>query len=1053
MSEAVTGARADAGPLVTDTDHLKSLLGIPYSDEQLEAITAPLGQAQAIIAGAGSGKTAVMAARVVWLVGHVGVKPEEILGLTFTTKAAAELRGRVRASLARAGISTEEGEPEVQTYHAFASALIREQGLRIGLEPDMQVLTPAKRFQLAANVVHTHEGGMSRVSTHTPTVVNDMLALDGQLSEHLVTSEQLRDEDRALIAEIESLPTTVKRQREAVEASLKRIELSGLVDEYREAKRLANVMDFSDQMAWGAQLAELPEVKADLQSRFSVVLLDEYQDTSIAQRDFLRSLFLGLSISAVGDPAQGIYGWRGAASGNLTGFLDDFTPEGEEPGTAFSLSVTRRCAPEIIDLAGVIAKEFYNLDSVKAVVKELEAAPENAPGEVSVALHESITDEIDALVDAVEAEHARVSEWSKIAVLVRISKENSELVRALRKRGIPVELVGLTGLLSQPEVLDVLSVIEVLDDVTNNPAMLRLLTGPRWRIGDRDLVRLGRRAKQLAREYEEEVPPAQSHEDNLKMLLDEATKDFEPTLVHSLLEAIESPGDEDYSEQARERFADVAAMFGRLRRHAHEPLPDLYRLAVRELDLDVELDVAGIGTDNLALLGDAISDYSADEPYATLSGLLAYLDAERENNNGMEVAAPTEANSVKILTIHKAKGLEFATVFIPFVSKDVFPNKKSRDSWVTVAKALPHSLRGDGDQLPVWDVEGDKHGTDFGAEMKKDSDMEEVRLAYVGFTRAETKLHISGHYWGRTQKNPRGSSRFLETVKEWLAKRGIEPTTWADPPEEDAINPNQVDTARDWPAPVAQLETRREFAELVRAQQAAGESPAEDTDADAEVSADLVRLAREVDALLAEADAAESDVIEVERPASLSVTSLMSAAKDEAAFAAQLARPMPRRPAAAARFGTRFHAWVESRYGQQSLFDPEDLPGRGDDDIDNEPDLEKLQAAFEKSVYANREPAATEESFTLQLGSYTAIGTIDAVFATDDGYEVVDWKTNRAADADPLQLALYRLAWAESHGLDPSKVTASFYYVRLDKTVTYTDLPGRAELETQLGLA
>ena len=162
---------------------------------------------------------------------------------------------------------------------------------------------------------------------------------------------------------------------------------------------------------------------------------------------------------------------------------------------------------------------------------------------------------------------------------------------------------------------------------------------------------------------------------------------------------------------------------------------------------------------------------------------------------------------------------------------------------------------------------------------------------------------------------------------------------------------------------------------------------------------------------------------------------------------------MPRRPAAAARFGTRFHAWVESRYGQQSLFDPEDLPGRGDDDIDNEPDFEKLQAAFEKSVYANREPAATEESFTLQLGSYTAIGTIDAVFATDDGYEVVDWKTNRAADADPLQLALYRLAWAESHGLDPSKVTASFYYVRLDKTVTYTDLPGRAELETLLGLA
>ena len=132
-----------------------------------------------------------------------------------------------------------------------------------------------------------------------------------------------------------------------------------------------------------------------------------------------------------------------------------------------------------------------------------------------------------------------------------------------------------------------------------------------------------------------------------------------------------------------------------------------------------------------------------------------------------------------------------------------------------------------------------------------------------------------------------------------------------------------------------------------------------------------------------------------------------------------------------------------------------ELPGRGDEDIEDDSDLNELKAIFEQSPYVDRQPIATEVSFTLQLGTQTMIGTIDAVFPGDDGYEyeIVDWKTNKQERADPLQLALYRLAWAESHDIDVSKVKASFYYIRLDKTVTFTDLPGRAEIEAQFGLA
>lgn len=1055
-------AEKAGSPLIRSTEHLKEVLGIPYSEEQLAAITAPLGQAQAIIAGAGSGKTAVMAARVVWLVGHEGVAPESILGLTFTTKAASELGRRVRSSLNVAGINTDEGEPEVSTYHAFASALIREHGLRIGVEPDLQVLTAAKRFQLAANVVRSHRGRLEFVSPTTKTTVKYLLALDGQLSEHLKTTAELRELDRELISDLQALTKPHSFQTTILKAAQTRMELSLLVDEYREAKSRANVMDFSDQMAWGAQLAQSEDVISSLRERFDVILLDEYQDTSIAQRDLLQSLFRGCSISAVGDPAQGIYGWRGAASGNLTGFLKDFADPVSGPGQAFSLSVTRRCAPQIIDLAGEIAKDFYSQADVAAVVKPLEAAKENADGEISVSLYGTVTEEIEALAHKIRAEHDRGLAWSKIAVLVRNSSENRELVRELRAQDIPVELVGLTGLLSQPEVLDVLSVLEVLEDVTNNPALLRVLTGPRWRIGNRDLVLLGKRARFLAQEPQAPAQPNASHEEMLARALDKATEKSEATLVHSILEAIESPGEAPYGEGANQRFAEIADMFARLRRHAHEPLPDLTRMVIRELDLDVELEVAGIGTDNLALLLDAIADFADGEPYATLTGLLAYLSAEEDHNQGMEVAAPTQADSVKVLTIHKAKGLEYATVFMPFVCDKVFPSGRSRESWLTTASALPHPLRGDAEQLPVWDF-SDHNGKIFGAEMKSDSLMEEIRLAYVGFTRAETSLNLSGHRWGRTQKKPRNLSDFLDVTVGWLRERGIEPLVWAPEPDAEDINPHKLDTEREWPAPVSAMEDRRKFAELV-AEQCAGENDATD-ERDGDVGADLVNsgavsdrmaaIEADVLALLTEAETNETDRIEVDRPRSLSVTAMMAIASDESGFAENLARPMPRRPAAAARFGTRFHAWVETRYDQQSLFDLVDLEGRGDEDIADDSDLASLKQTFEYSEYAQRQPLATEVSFTLQFGTQTMIGTIDAVFGADGEYEyeIVDWKTNKQANADPLQLALYRLAWAESKGVPIEKVKASFFYVRLNSTVTFDDLPDRAQIEELFGLA
>lgn len=1034
--------------LVRDENHLCEVLGIPFTAAQLAAITAPTDAPGVVVAGAGSGKTAVMAARVVWLVGHQGVAPERILGLTFTNKAAAELGQRIRASLARMG-ATLEAEPTALTYHAFAGRLIAEHGLRLGIEPDLRVVTDASRFQRFARAVERYDGPIELVTTHIPWIVREAPRLDAELAEHLVTPEQLREFDAALIAL--DHPAAPEVLRTAAATARKRTELIGLVEAYRAAKRDDGVMDFSDQMAWGAQLAALPEVRRALREQYEVVLLDEYQDTSVAQRDMLVALFAGLAVTAVGDPAQGIYGWRGAAVGNLEEFLADFCLD-RAPGRSFSLAETRRCRPEIIAAANHVVADLYA--AKRDVVAPLTSAKDPG-GVVDVALYSTVSEEIAAMVASIRAigEEGEVP-LRDVAILVRVAKENGEIVKALRDAHLPFEIVGLQGLLAQPEIVDVVSLLQVVDDATANPAVLRLLAGDRWRIGPRDLALLGRRASLLSRSHRGE----QATESPLAAALTKAVEGTDPTEVVSLADALDDPGDLPYSDEARVRFAEFAGIVRRLRQHAAEPLVDLARRAVRALEIDIELEAGDVegGGDNLALFLDAVADYAQGDRFASLRGLLGYLAAEQDFNFGMEVSTPSEADSVKLMTIHKAKGLEWHTVFVPLMSATVFPTGQRRPDWLTGMLAVPTPLRGDRRSLPAMPEDPQCWTGEDAQEVKSVSHglalAEERRLAYVAYTRAAERLHLSGHHWGRTQRKPLGPSMFLIETREWLQSVGALHGPWADPPVDGAVNPHLEQVRSEaWPPPTPQLSRRLALAEAVH-RRLDGDTSVPPAPADPRVAARLDAIEADIDLLLAEAAAADAEQRAVALPATMSATSVLALTKDAASFARAIARPMPRRPSAAARFGTRFHAWVEARFGMQGvLLDPDDLPGRADTDIESDTELREVIALFESGPFADRTPVAIEAPFSLVLAGHQVIGQIDAVFETTAGsYEVVDWKTNRTSDADPLQLAIYRLAWAELRGVEPARVGAAFYYVRRGEVVRFDDLPGRAELEEQV---
>lgn len=1041
-------------------DELKELLDTPFSDEQVAAITAAPDAPSVIIAGAGSGKTTVMAARVVWLVGHHGVDPEAVLGLTFTTKAAAGLAAKIRHALATLqrdrpaeppGARDTVGEPTVSTYHAFAGRLVAEHGLRLGYESDLRLVSDASQFQRALEAIRRYDGALYEVSGHLPTLVEEVVKFDSTLNDHLVTPAEVRAENARIITEAQGADRVTKDIEKAIAAARKRDELTLLVDAYREAKEADGVCDFSDAMARGALVAlGSPDVQRLLRERYTAVLLDEYQDTSYGQRVMLQGLFSGPDaehgrghcVTAVGDPAQGIYGWRGAAGDSLTGFSEHFPRADGSPAEAYSLVTCRRCDADILDLANTVAADFY---AAHDIVRPLEPAPAAAPGRITVARYDTVDAEIEALADAVAERGARDDvRWSDVAVLVRTWGEVEHLTTALRSRGVPAEVLGLTGLLVQPEISDVLAVLELVDDACANTAMMRLLSGARWRIGPRDLALLGSRAASLARID----AAASTADDPVDAKLLDAVAGADPVTVASLSDAVEDLGGAPYSAEARHRLRQVARLLRAARRRSADSVVEQIHRAITELGLDIELaatDVGAQGLDNLAVLVQTAAEFERNAERPSLAGFLSYLRAEERHNKAMAIESPSDSDSVKVLTIHKAKGLEWPVVYVPFLADGFFPSKRSRPRWTSAASAIPSVLRGDSDILPELDEWTNAALGRYATACKAEDAAEELRLAYVAFTRAAHELHLSGHWWGRTQLKPRGESEFLTTAHTWATAHGHGVLTWAEKPEDDAENPHADRPAVAWPAVLPALEARRGAADLVEGflHETAEIPEPEGGEAEERELAFLEELDVEIERLRAEAAARAGDIIEVALPDAMSPTSMIAARADPEAFARALYRPMPRRPVAGARLGTRFHAWVERRFEQQVLFEPEEVANRPGDDVpDDDADLESLIERFEAGPFAHRVPVAIEPAFSIQIGGQTVSGRIDAVFATDDGYEIVDWKTNRDSSSDPLQLAVYRLAWAEQMSVDPARVIGTFYYVARDETVTYDGSPG-----------
>ncbi|WP_420114850.1 UvrD-helicase domain-containing protein [Pseudactinotalea sp.] len=1016
--------------------------------EQTAVIEAPL-EPILVVAGAGSGKTATMASRVVYLLANGLVAPGEVLGLTFTRKAAAELADRVRRRIrevraAGAEIDVDD-RPRVATYNSYAGAIVRDHALRIGHPPDATHIGDAGRFQLADEIVTSWAGDIE-TGYKASTLVDGITALEGELNEHGVDPELAREELEAVAEAITDLqPAKSSDAGRAAAALLTRAQLMELVTAFVQRKHERGLIDFGEEVRLAARIAtEVPEVGRAERGRYRVVLLDEYQDTSIAQVELLSALFGGgHPVTAVGDPHQAIYGWRGAAAGTLFDFPATFHRADGVPAAAATLSTAWRNDAAVLEAANIVAAPLRA--EAAGDVPVLQTRPGAGHGRVRARFLETIPQEAEAVADYVSEVRAGDCEPPSAAVLCRKRSQFAPISAALQARGIPVQVVGLAGLLHTPEVTDIWSALIVVHDPGRGDALMRLLTGPSVDLGAADLLALGEwaaaqaRTRRGARDSHADLPEA------------EAPVVREPAELASLVEAIDQLPPPDWRDRegrqlsgaARSRLARLAGALRTLRSLSYLSLPELVITAEHVLGLDIEVAAqrprpVGEARRNLDELTAVASRFSGDAEDRTLGAFLAWLDAALEEERGLDVAeAEPDPTAVQLMTVHASKGLEWDVVVIPGLVEGTFPTTaptkaglRKGSGWLTGASTLPYVLRGDRAHLPELDLSEATTAKELGAvvddfKIREGARAlaEERRLAYVALTRARRELMLFGSFWRDGKTIAAGSLFLTELIEAGAVDVGED---W---PEASAHEGNpthdEVISAR-WPAPPSS-DRLAELAEV---------TPVED---------ETTRgWWRDAELLLAERDSALGVGAAV--PVHLSASAVVALGADRDAFLRDRRRPIPRRPSVAARRGTAFHAWVEQHFGAQALLEADELPGAQDAEVGSEPELEALITAFLASPWANRVPVAIESDVDTPVAGMTVRCRIDAVFSDGpDRYHVVDWKTG-SPPTDPedlrikrLQLVLYRLAWARYRGVPLENVRASFHHVAANVTIEADD--------------
>ena len=1020
-----------------------ALKGYDPTDEQWRAISHPL-EPLYLIAGAGSGKTAVMAARIAWALENQPFSPSQVLGLTFTNKAAQELQERVRLALDE--LHDESGEDvSVFTYNAFAAGIVRDHGLLVGVEPEAGLLSDAQQWQLILSTLDDLPP-FDALEIRSSWVVRSTLGLASSVSDHMVA-----------ISDIEAAADRIASLKDADEKMLdtaaKRKELCRAVAAYVEAKQKAQRIDFGDQVTKAVQVLESnDEVRDGYRTRFPFVLLDEYQDTNVAQRRMLQQLIGEAgAVTAVGDARQAIFAWRGATMFNLINFPKDFPRSNGVDYEPVSLSENFRSGSNILEVANAVVS---SIDESRRPGDPLRSVAANGTGHVSAGLFTDeraeadwIASRCEELHDSPSAEGRDPVQWKEIAILVRRKAAMDMVLQALEEKEIPVEVIGLGGLLKTPEVTEIVAWLRALETKPGaNRWLARILLGPRWRINYRDLSLLARWS--TAQNWDLRLALAGGDE--------EAARDMEPGDVgYSLAESLGHVDEiEHLGDEAKKRLKAFSKQLSRIRKKSNAPLLELVQEIIRQAGILDALDsssarTSGAAKQNISNFLDQVASFAPVEGEASLRSFIAYLDAAEDAEETLEATQPADQDSVKLMTVHSAKGLEFECVFVPSVASaiskssgepvySIFPNTRSSNPLTSYAE-LPYEVREDAEHLPKFKGKL----TDFQKAVRERVIEDERRLFYVALTRAKQRLHVSASWWYGRDKVSKGPSPFWTEVAK-LAESGlVEVVSEAECPDENPMF-DAMEDRRVWPpAPRAGLDDPLfadgwgRAADEVVSGTLTVEALLAQLSPDERASVEALIEAHTNDLGLIAAAVSDGDgATEPQVPDIISATSYVALENGDIT-AWDLVRPLPSRPTYARRLGTEVHRLIEERQRGISPYPDEselDEPAQ----VTEPGKIAQMLKRWEELGYADRTIATLpsgepmiELPFVMKTESGQIIrGRIDAVYETEDGgLEIVDWKTGVRFEAKQGdQLAIYGAALSNFAGVEGVRLDYAFLH-------------------------
>ncbi|MBI5412207.1 UvrD-helicase domain-containing protein [Candidatus Peregrinibacteria bacterium] len=654
-----------------------------------------------VVAGAGTGKTSVITHRIAHILNEGWCRHDEILALTFTDKATQEIEERVD-QLMPLGYEA----ITIRTFHGFCDDLLREFGIDIGINPNFRILQGVAHWLFLKERLFEFDLDYYRPLGNPTAFIDAFIKAFARFKEELNTPEDA-------LAFAEKKTAEAKTDEEKIEAK-RLVELTTAYGRYQELLTENDCLDFADLQIKTLELFEKrPNILAHLQKRYRYILVDEYQDTNIAQNTIVdRLVEKHRNLTVVGDDDQSIYKFRGAAISNILQFQERYPDL-----TKIVLTENYRSGQSILDFAyaSIQHNNPDRLEIKSGVDKRLKGRRPSTPDSIHL-IHsttldqevETVISEIQNLVGTCHGTSSLIS-LSEIAVLSRTNAQLQAFTEGFQKAGIPYNFISERGLYRKEEIRDLVTLLRVLANPTDDISFYRVLRMPFWKLSMELIMTL---IAEGSKNYKGIYQQIKAKEE-CRLLSDTFRDLLEFSKNHTAGETLY-------------RFTETV---------------QLYQQLLAQGTIETEEQIL-----NIATFFNKIREFEQNSENKTILDFVEYLDlAEEAGENPAASFELQNREGVFISTVHGAKGLEFHTVFLTNLTNDRFPG----------------SRRGDSIEIP----------DEFVHEILTHSDthlQEERRLFYVAVTRAKERLYLlhSDFYGQSFSKNPRKKkrSRFIDEI-------------------------------------------------------------------------------------------------------------------------------------------------------------------------------------------------------------------------------------------------------------------------------------------------